>query len=79
MGRPIPDYSHFAVATPPNHPDLKTVIAQQWGDVTHPDIGEVCQAYIDAKTATPRGRVWGSRVDVRAAYTRVLIRPRDAP
>ena len=28
LGRPIPNYSHSAVGTPPNHPDLKPVIAQ---------------------------------------------------
>ena len=79
LGRPIPDYSHTACGTPPNHPDLKQVIAERWGDVTHPDISEVCDAYLNALSTTPRGRVWGSRVDIRAAYTRILLRPRDAP
>ena len=26
----------------------------------------------------PPRRVWGSRVDIKAAYTHVLIKPRDA-
>jgi hypothetical protein len=76
LGRPIPDYSHSAA---PNHQDLKIVVAEKWGQVTHPDIADVCRAYLTARASAPQGCIWGSRVDVKAAYTRVLIRPPDAP
>ena len=79
LGRPIPDYSHSAHGTPPNHDELKPVIAQKWGDVTHPDISDVARAMNTARAATPVGRVWGSRVDVKAAYTRIALNPCDAP
>ena len=79
LGRPIPDFSHSAYGTPPNHEELKPVIAQKWGDVTHPDIADVARAMNAARAATPSGRVWGSRVDVKAAYTRIPLAPRDAP
>ena len=76
MGRPTTRI--LLSASPPNHPDLKDAIAAKWGAVTHLDIADVCQAFLTACAATPRGRVWGSRVDIKAAYTRVLIKPRDA-
>jgi hypothetical protein len=79
LGRPIPDYSHSAFGTAPNHQDLKSVVADKWGQVTHPDIADVCRAYLTARASAPQSCIWGSRVDVKAAYTRVLIRPPDAP
>ena len=79
LGRPIPDYSHSAVGTPPNDPELREVIADRWGQIEHPDISDVCRALLTARQNTPRGRVWGSRVDITAAYTRVLVRPEDVP
>ena len=69
LGRPIPDYSHTACGTPPNHPDLKQVIAERWGDVTHPDISEVCDAYLNARATTPRGRV-----GIESRYTRCVYK-----
>ena len=79
LGRPIPDNSHSAHGTPPNHDDLKPIIAQRWGDVTHPDISDVARAIIVARATTHADRIWGSRVDVKAAYTRIPLDPRDAP
>ena len=77
LGRPIPDFSHSKVGTPPNHPDLRAPIAEQWGTIEHPDITDISRALLTARDVTPRGRVWGSRVDINAAYTRILIRPSD--
>jgi hypothetical protein len=77
LGRPIPDFSHSEVGTPPNHPDLRADIAEKWGTMTHPDITDISRALLAARDVTPRGRVWGSRVDINAAYTRILIRPTD--
>ena len=77
LGRPIPDFSHSKAGTPPNHPDLRATIAERWGTIEHPDITDISRALLAARSVTPRGRVWGSRVDINAAYTRILIRPSD--
>jgi len=79
LGRPIPDYSHTAVDTPPNDPDLREVIASRGGQIQHPDIADDCRALLTARKNTSRGRAWGSRVDITGAHTRVLVRSQDVP
>ena len=77
LGRPISDFSHSRTGTPPSHPDLRTQIAERWGSIEHADISDIARALITAREITPSGRIWGSRVDNNAAYTRILIRPAD--
>ena len=42
LGRPIPDFLHSKIGTPPN---LRATIAEQWGTIEHPDITTTQAAY----------------------------------
>ena len=49
LGRPIPDFS----PPPPNHPDLRATIVEQWGAIEHPDITDISRVLQTARYVTP--------------------------
>ena len=75
MGRPIPDYSNTATGVAPNDPELRDQLRDKWGQITHPTPVSLCEAMASARVAAPGQQVEISRVDIRSAYTKVLIKP----
>ena len=75
MGRPIPDYSNTATGVAPNDPELREQLRNMWGQITHPTPVDLCEAMESARTTARGEPVEISRVDIRSAYTKVLIKP----
>ena len=77
LGRPIPDYSFNRHGPPMAHEDLKPKLAEQWGNLRHPTVVDLCTAMSNARSDANGETVVGARTDIKSAYTRVMMRSRD--
>jgi hypothetical protein len=77
LGRPIPDYSFNRHGAPMAHEDLKPKLAEQWGNLRHPTIVDLCTGMSNARCDAKGETVVGARTDIKSAYTRIMMRSRD--
>ena len=77
LGRPIPDYSFNRHGPSMAHEDMKPVLANKWGALRHPTVVDLCTAMSNAREVAEGEPVIGARTDIKSAYTRIMIRPRD--
>jgi hypothetical protein len=55
-----------------NDPDLKAEYAALWGSLSPPQLADVCELIMNARKSFPGQSLVAARVDVKAAYNRIL-------
>jgi hypothetical protein len=62
-----------------NHPDKSPLLAQLWSPLSHPSCADLCQLVMNARVCHPGEPIFGCRLEIKNAYPRFCIAPRDIP